>query len=81
MSEQVTIMGDVPHGDAPDPNPMVRVYGPDPLGRTCRECRFLFAFETDRRYFKCEKRRVSHSVATDHRARWRACALIEEGRS
>lgn len=62
----------------PSENPMLAVYGPGPGGMTCKGCVHLFrAFGGARNYPKCELRRVSSSVATDHRVNWPACGKYE----
>jgi hypothetical protein len=60
-----------------EPNPMVRLYGLDGYGRTCRTCKHLLCLPSGRRYYKCDLRKITHGPATDHRVRWKACAKYE----
>jgi hypothetical protein len=59
-------------------NPMPSVYGPGPADKRCRDCVHLLVFEQSRRWFKCELRRMSSSVVTDHRATWPTCGKFEQ---
>jgi LSD1 subclass zinc finger protein len=66
-------------------NPMLAVAGvfhdPERSGalRACGDCRhFLRLSRGNKTVRKCERRSLSHSEATDHRARWTACGLFEE---
>lgn len=60
-------------------NPLLAVYGPGPEGAKCGSCSHLFRRGgTAGRYYKCDLRRVSSSVVTDHRVRWPACGQYEE---
>lgn len=65
-----------------DPNPMVRKHGRGPDGATCRHCRHAVPINrgTVRDYWKCDRRGISRSSATDHRLKWNACRLYEEER-
>jgi hypothetical protein len=58
---------------------MQKLFGTKP-GYICGDC---FFFETwdygDRRYFKCRKRGMSHSTASDIRKNDIACALFKKG--
>jgi hypothetical protein len=75
--EQLTLEIQVVGPPTPSPNPMVRIYGPGPEGRQCRECRFMEANVHSRTYWKCGKRRNTNGPATDHRRRWPGCRLFE----
>jgi hypothetical protein len=61
-------------------NPMVRHHGKGPQGKTCRTCRHAVSVNrgTVRDYWKCTRRGLSRSSATDHRLKWDACRLYEE---
>lgn len=60
-------------------NPLLAVYGPGPDGAKCGTCVHIFAWgDVAGRYYKCELRRVSRSVVTDHRVRWPACGRYEK---
>lgn len=68
-----------PAEELDDPNPCVAVWGRGPEGVRCKTCRFLFWHGYgDRRYYKCEKRKLTFGPGTDHRVRWNACGLYEE---
>jgi hypothetical protein len=58
-------------------NRMVDFYGPGPEGARCGTCLHLRAYSYARTYYKCDQRRMSSSVVTDHRVRWPACALYQ----
>jgi hypothetical protein len=61
-----------------EPNPCVYVFGPGPDGKTCKTCAHLVRREYAKTYYKCDKRSMSRSEATDHRVGWRACGKYEE---
>jgi len=67
-------------GPAVSPNPMVKVHGPGPEGKTCGTCAYLFRKRyTSRTYLKCSMRGgLTSGAATDQKAGWRACGLWEE---
>lgn len=54
-------------------------YGRGLEGRPCRGCAFLIhGGGSDRKSFlKCQKAGVSHSEATDWRAKWASCGAYE----
>ena len=59
---------------AVEPNPCVRLYGPDAMGRKCKQCRLLRRKKMGKVYFKCALRGDTNGPGTDHRANWNACA-------
>lgn len=60
-------------------NPCVVAFGPGPADRNCSSCMHLVAQGgVAGRYLKCDLRRITGGSATDHRARWPACARYEE---
>lgn len=59
-------------------NPCVALYGPEPQGRTCEQCRHLIGICHARTYYKCLLRGVTNGPKTDHRMRWQACAKFED---
>lgn len=62
-------------------NPLLRIYGPGPVGATCRTCVHLYALPgVQGHYLKCDLRRLTHGPSSDHRAKWQACAKYEPGR-
>ena len=61
-----------------DKNPCVRLYGPGPDGKTCKDCSRLYARRFSKTYYKCELRRCTCGPGTDHRVRWNACAKFQE---
>ena len=44
----------------------------------CSNCPHFRRYTFDKTYFKCEAYGLSHSEATDWRAKWQACGLINE---
>lgn len=73
----------------PSVNPMTRVYGIAPgarvdanghleSGTSCGGCRWMVVTISRRSIFKCWRRGLTHSEATDHRKGWPACGLYEE---
>jgi hypothetical protein len=62
------------------PNPMVFKHGSGPEGKRCKTCQHLVSqsIRTNRVYWKCERRSLSHCTASDHRQKWDACRLYEE---
>jgi hypothetical protein len=55
-------------------NPCVRVYGPGPDDKRCKDCRlFLRKGQYSNTYFKCLLRGNTNGPGTDHRANWDAC--------
>jgi hypothetical protein len=58
------------------PNPCVRLYGPDAVGRQCKDCRLLLrvVLRSGKVFFKCRLRSDTRGPGTDHRAGWLACA-------
>lgn len=60
-------------------NPCVLFYGEGPEGRICFDCVHFFKQPgTAGTYYKCDLRRVTRGPASDHRARWPACARFED---
>ena len=61
-------------------NPMVRKHGKGPDGVRCKTCRHMTTSGGGfvRTYWKCSRRGISRSTATDHRLKWDACRLYEE---
>lgn len=61
------------------PNPMVYKHGPGPEGKRCKTCRHVVSIRPGQnRYWKCDRRSLSHSQTSDHRLKWPACRLYEE---
>lgn len=58
-------------------NPML-AYGKGPEGRTCKTCAHIRVNRFGKNYYKCAKRGMSASAATDHRLKWPACAYYQE---
>lgn len=58
-------------------NPMTRVYGLTP-DTTCHDCAHLVQGSRGRKFMKCDRRKITHGAATDHRVRWPACGLWEK---
>ena len=57
---------------------MHTAYGKGPAGATCKYCRHLIRIKPGANVFlKCELAGVSHSEATDWRAKWSACGKFE----
>ena len=59
-------------------NPCLALYGPGPAVTKCKTCTHLFSYEQSKRWYKCDLRKMSHSVATDHRVNWPSCGKYEE---
>lgn len=59
-------------------NPCVRWFGPDLVGRHCKDCRRLYRGGGQAKFFKCELRKETSGPGSDHRAKWKACAKFEE---
>lgn len=59
-------------------NPMVRAVGPGPEGMKCKHCRFLYAKEYARTYYKCEWRGDTNGPGTDHKINWPACSKFQK---
>jgi len=64
-----------------DPNPMVVLHGRGPEEARCKTCRHVVQTcpTGHRTYWKCNRRRISRSAQSDHRLKWNACRLYEEG--
>jgi len=61
------------------PNPMVYKHGAGPEGAKCKTCRHVVQIRPGQnRYWKCDRRSLSHSQTSDHRLKWPACRLYEE---
>jgi len=53
-------------------------YGLANNGKTCKTCANKLSWDYhDKRYHKCLKWKVSHSLATDIRVSWPACKLYQ----
>ena len=65
---------------APEPNPCRVKLGHGPEGKTCKTCRWLLAtsYRTNRTFYKCSFRGVTHGEGTDHRLKWGACGKYAE---
>lgn len=59
-------------------NECVRLFGPGPDGKCCKECGHLYSHRYAKRYYKCDLRKDTAGAATDHRVGWRACAKFGE---
>ena len=58
---------------------MRRVFGPGPLGKTCRTCAYLIRNQRESRtYIKCGLRIHTNGPGTDHKAGWLACRKYVE---
>jgi len=80
MTTQLSLFadGEIPVETGRGQNPMVRLLGPGPEGKTCGECKYLVGIRYARTYWKCSLRGdLTHGPATDQRKGWRACALFE----
>lgn len=58
-------------------NPCIAIYGPDPMGRSCKTCSHLYAHRHSRVYYKCDFRKDTHGPGSDHRVNWPACGKYE----
>jgi hypothetical protein len=69
----------VPHKPAQNPNPCIALYGVDPQGRQCRDCIHLRyrPLRSGKKYWKCDKRRMTEGASSDHRKYWDACGRYE----
>lgn len=56
-------------------NEMVTVFGKGPLHKRCKDCMHLIEF---RGYKKCDRRRLSGGLVTDHGSYWTSCARFED---
>ena len=57
---------------------LVARYGSGPEGARCGTCAHFRKFDYhDQRYAKCDLYGISHSEATDWRAKWAACGKYE----
>lgn len=66
-----------------EPNPCRVRLGYGPEGKTCKTCRWLIAtgYRTNRTFYKCTFRGVTHGQGTDHRLKWKACRKYMEEES
>lgn len=64
-------------GIAASKNPVIALYGPDKMGRTCKLCVHLYARKRSKRYYKCKFRKETCGPGSDHRVNWPACAKYE----
>ncbi|MCL6548897.1 MAG: hypothetical protein K6T30_08310 [Alicyclobacillus sp.] len=80
-TEQATLGIEVPVDLAKfDNNPMVRLHGYGPPNALCKSCKHIRrkTVYSGKHYYKCEYRGNTNGPGTDHRLKWRACALFEE---
>jgi len=77
VSNLILPIGDIANNY--DPNPMIVRHGRGPEGKTCRTCVHAVATSPtgNKTYWKCDRRGMSRSTATDHRLKWNACRLYE----
>ena len=75
MGDLILPIGDIANNY--DPNPMIVKHGRGPEGVKCKTCRHILAEGYNRTYYKCARRAISRSSATDHRLKWSACRLYE----
>src|SRR6266702_4143563 len=64
-----------------NPNPCIAVYGNGPEGQTCKGCvhlRYPIQRNPKAKFWKCDKRKLTHGPKTDHRVNWPACAKYEK---
>ena len=59
-------------------NPLIRTYGPGPIGKTCKNCIHLYRKQMSKSYLKCDLRPDTNGPGTDHRAKWQSCGKYEE---
>jgi hypothetical protein len=60
-------------------NPCVRLYGIDPQGRKCKDCKNLTKYYYHGyTYIKCDLRKLTHGKGSDHRVKWDACKRFEQ---
>lgn len=64
-------------GIAAQPNPCLKLYGADPMGRSCKWCAHLVPHRMGRTYYKCDLRKMTHGPGSDHRQKWPACGKYE----
>ena len=76
MSDDILPIGDFAANF--NPNPMVIHHGRGPEDARCKTCRHIIAEGYNRTYYKCARRGVTLSAATDHRLKWQACRLYEQ---
>ncbi len=84
MSEQI-VFGEISKqeaekkfGIAAMKKPVIALYGPDPMGRTCKLCSHLYARQFSKRYWKCSLRKETRGAGSDHRVNWPACSKYAE---
>ncbi len=59
-------------------NPCIALYGPGADNQTCKGCVHLrYQSSANKRYWKCDLRKLTHGHATDHKVRWQACGRYE----
>jgi len=77
VSDLILPVGDIANNY--DANPMVVRHGRGPEGKMCRTCVHTVAtsYRTNRTYWKCDRRGITHGQGTDHRLKWAACRLYE----
>lgn len=63
---------------APNVNPCIALYGPGP-GNSCRGCIHLrYLPYHDKKYWKCDLRKLTHGSGSDHKVGWPACGRYEQ---
>jgi hypothetical protein len=63
-----------PAAQVDSPNPCVRLYGPGPENKQCKECAHLHGYQQAATWYKCDQRpKHKRGISGDHRVRWPAC--------
>jgi hypothetical protein len=58
-------------------NPCLKLHGPGPADKRCKDCALFIRREMSKTYFKCELRGITRGPATDHRANWPTCGKFQ----
>jgi hypothetical protein len=59
-------------------NPCLAAFGNGPDGEKCKNCVHLLKRSArNSTFYKCEKRKITSSVASDHRVNWSACGQFK----
>lgn len=69
---------DVVHKEQLRINPMVKAHGRGPGDKRCKHCKFFYAKQYGKKYFKCEYRGDTNGTGTDHKANWPTCAKFKD---